>query len=122
MSTVTVLVVEDTALLAKHFERQLRCAGYEVVLARHVYGALEIIDEINPDVLVLDMLLGGANAMTLLHELQSHDDLASMPVVLVTQLASELKLEDMRPYGVRVILDKTTMRPDDLTEAVGAVL
>lgn len=122
MSTVTVMVVEDTALLAQHFSRQLHSAGYEVAWVRHVYDAIRQIDETRPDVLVVDMLLGGTSAMTLLHELQSHSDLATIPVVLVTQLANELALDEMQVYGVRVILDKTTMHPRDIVDAIEGIL
>jgi len=118
MSTIDVLVVEDNDWLAGQYLRVLKAAGFS---ARHVSNALaaiDLIDEVLPRVIVLDMLLAVTTGMALLHELRSHDDLAQLPVIVVTNLADELKLEDLRPYGVTQLLDKTTMHPDDIATAV----
>lgn len=120
---MNVVVVEDSILMSHHFKRTLEKEGYVVTVSPHALGAIELIDEINPDVIVLDMLLTGSTAFPLLHELQSHEDLASIPVVMVTSLAEDITLETLQPYGVARLLDKTTMHPDDLVAAVrGAVL
>jgi len=37
-------------------------------------------------------------------------------------LASELSIDNLKPYGVKRILDKTTMEPDDVVAAVRNVL
>ena len=68
------------------------------------------------------MLLAGTTALALLHELQSHTDTAKVPVILCTNLADGLDLEELAPYGVRRIVDKTTMQPDDIVAAVKSVL
>lgn len=120
---MNVVVVEDDEWLAEHYIRVLERAGYQVQHAPHAVSAITVIDKVQPAVIVLDMLLTGATAMTLLHELQSHTDLAGIPVVLITNLADQLRLGDMKQYGVVRIVDKATMQPDDIVAAVrGAVL
>ncbi|MNT81546.1 hypothetical protein D3C72_2211510 [compost metagenome] len=69
----------------------------------------------------MDVLLTGTTAFTLLHELQSYTDTAMVPIVLCTNMAAELELEELESYGVRRILDKATMQPDDLIAAVRSV-
>ena len=118
----TVLLVEDDAWLAELEGDKLDEAGYEVIYAPHAASAVSKIDEKVPDVIVVDLLLTGTTAVPLLHELQSHPDTKNVPVVLCTGLAESLNLEDMKPYGVRRILDKTTMDADDLVAAVKVVL
>jgi CheY-like chemotaxis protein len=54
----------------------------------------------------------------LLHELQSHDDTAELPVILCTSLAQRIQLDDVRKYGVVSVLDKATVTPKLLQEAV----
>ncbi len=115
---MNIVLVEDNILLSHHFERLLTKAGYEVATSPHALGAIHLIDELKPAVIVLDMLLTGSTALPLLHELRSHDDLARIPVVMVTSLAQDIPLETMKPYGVTHVLDKTTMHPNDLIAAV----
>lgn len=120
--TPYILVVEDDIWLAEQHLRTLQAAGLRGEHVAHALAAIDAIDVVRPDVLVLDVLLAGPNAFTLLHELQSHADLAGIPVILCTNSADQLPPEDMGAYGVRQILDKATMHPSDLITAVRRVL
>jgi len=121
-TSLSVLVVEDDRWLAEQYSRVLTKVGYEVKVTSHVLAAVQAIDDFRPDAIILDVLLTGSTAFTLLHELQSYGDTGAIPIILCTNLASELSLEDLRPYGVRRIIDKTKMVPDDLTIALRSVL
>lgn len=118
---LSILVVEDDEWLAEQHARTLKGAGYHVEVVAHALAAMDIIDDTPPDVIILDVLLAGPNAFTLLHELQSHTDLAGIPVILCTNSAQDLAEEDIAAYGVRKVLDKATMHPDDVIAAVKKV-
>lgn len=120
--TPYVLIVEDDEWLAQQHQRMLEAAGIRSNYVAHALAAIDAIDAARPDVLVLDVLLAGPNAFTLLHELQSHSDLAGIPVIFCTNSADDLSSEDVAVYGVRAILDKTTMLPGDLVASVKKVL
>lgn len=120
--TERVVVVEDDAWLAEHYLRVLRRAGYETYHAAHALGAIDVIDDVKPHAVLLDVLLTGTTALALLHELRSHADLADIPVVLATNLADQISLEDVESYGVKRILDKATMHPDDVVAAIRTVI
>ena len=122
MKKYSILIVEDDAWLAEQQVRVLTKAGYKATVSPHPIAAIKAIDTIHPDAIVLDVLLTGSTAFALLHELQSYGDTGSIPVILCTNLAGELSLDDLAPYGVRRILDKTTMLPDDVVAAVRSVL
>lgn len=118
---IKVVLIEDDVLLAAHYERVLEKVGYDVSSISHAIGALDLIDKVKPDVIVLDMLLIGSTVMPLLNEMSTHEDLAALPVILVTSVAEELSLEELAPYGVREVLDKATFHPDDLISAIKKV-
>jgi CheY-like chemotaxis protein len=122
MSTVKVLLVEDDPWLAELEVKVLANAGYDVSFSPHAPSAIVAIDEIKPDVVILDVLLTGSTAFALLHELQSYGDTGELPIILCTNMAESLKLEDVQRYGVKRIVDKTTMHPDDLVAAVRSVV
>ncbi len=122
MKKPLILIVEDDAWLAEQQARVLRQAGYETSFAPHAIAAIEAVDDVHPDVIMLDVLLTGSTAFALLNELQSYGDTGVIPIVLCTNLAADIKLDDVRPYGVKRILDKATMAPDDVVAAVRSVL
>ena len=117
-----IVIVEDDAWLAEHFTRTLSAVGFEAYHYPSAVQAIDAIDELKPDAIVLDMLLTVTTGLTLLHELQSYSDMAAIPVIVCTNSAGELKAGQLAPYGVRRVLDKTTMHPDDLVAAVRSVL
>ena len=116
------MLVEDDPWLAELEVKTLSEAGFLVVHAPHAPSAIVKIDDVRPDVMILDVLLTGSTAFALLHELQSYNDTGELPIILCTNMADSVKLEDVKSYGVRRIVDKTTMKPDDLVAAVRSVL
>ncbi|MBC7459406.1 response regulator [Candidatus Saccharibacteria bacterium] len=117
-----VLLVEDDPWLAELEAGVLKDAGFDVVLSPHAPSAIVAIDEHHPDVIILDVLLTGSTAFALLHELQSYGDTKQVPIILCTNMAESLTLDDIRTYGVKRIVDKMTMQLDDLPAAIRSVL
>jgi CheY-like chemotaxis protein len=120
--TPHVLVIEDDEWQAEQYSRTLAAAGLRTEIVPHALAAIDALDSVVPDVIVLDVLLPGPNAFAFLHELRSHTDLAGIPVILCTNSADQLANEDLEAYGVQRVLDKGTMMPGDLVAAVKKVL
>ena len=117
-----VLIVEDDEWLAEHHVRTLEAAGYSAEFVSHSHEAMDAIDANPPDLLLFDVLLPGGTVFTLLHELRSYVDLASIPIILCTNSAEQLASEDVEAYGVVALLDKTTMTPGEMIAAVKKAL
>ena len=117
-----VLLIEDELWLAEAFAEELSRAGYAVQLVPHAHAAMAVIEDTIPDVIVADMLLTGSTVLPLLHELQTHPDTKAIPVVLCTNIAETLEARALQDYGVKRVLDKTTMTPDDIVAALRSVL
>src|SRR5271154_6336723 len=59
----SVLVVDDEPTIAEVVSRYLRHAGYEVRTAADGPGALDLVAESRPALLVLDLMLPGINGL-----------------------------------------------------------
>lgn len=115
-----VLVVDDNTWQREHLVSLLERAGHSVKSAGDAIAAMEMIDDRAPEVILLDMLLPGANGLTLLHELRTYEDLARIPIVVCSSL--ELPRRELAPYGVVDVLDKAVMQPRDVVAAVEGAL
>ncbi len=118
----TVLIVEDDKWLAEQYARVLEAAGYKTNIALNALMAIDMVDINLPDAIILDVLLTGSTAFALLNELQSYIDTGTIPIILCTSIAGELSIKDLALYGVKQIIDKTTMLPEDLITALKRLL
>ena len=116
-----VLIIEGDPWLGDHLQRSLERESFKVLRASHAYAAIDMIDSERPDAIVTGLLLSGTGALSLLHELQSYVDTANIPVVICNSLPN-ISLDELAPYGVKRIVDVTTMKPDDLPAAVRSIL
>lgn len=122
MSAIKVLVVESEPWLGEQFQRTLQKHGFETGLTSNAYSAIDMVDTMHPDIIVMGLLLSGAGGLGLLHELQSYTDTAKVPVIVCSDETARISLEELRPYGVQRVLDTGTMQPNDLAAAVRSVL
>lgn len=117
-----VLIVEDDIWLADLYGQILTTNGCDIAISHSAIEAIDMVDEHNPDVVMLDVLLAGSTAFALLHELQSYGDTGGIPVILCTNLAESLSFKNIESYGIKRVLDKTTMQPNDIVAAVKGVV
>ena len=93
-------------------------AEFGVISVATADMAIDTLDVSAVDLILLDVMLGSSNAFTLLHELQSHDDLAHLPVILVTSVADSLDPGVLKEYGVREVIDKANLEPTKLSVSI----
>ena len=104
-----VFVVDDDREWLGYYERLL--CDYEVGLFRNGVELMERMNEEVPDVLILDIMLTGPTGFSVLHEMQSYEDLGRVPVIVVSGVGIK---EDLNEYGVVRVFDKEEMRPEEL--------
>ena len=108
----TILIVEDDEDLRRLFRTALALAGYDVVEAGDGLEALQRIDQVLPDLVVLDLLLPGMSGMVVQQELAAQALTRQIPVVVITGTAIEPASLDV------ACLLRKPVSPDDLIEAV----
>lgn len=117
----TILLVEDDVLLADCLGQWLRAAGHDVALATDAQQAIDGLDDAPPQVIILDMLLPGANGVQVLHTLRSHADLAKIPVIICSSVV-QTHTPALKMYGVKKVIDKTTLDRATLCAVVEEVI
>ena len=88
-----VLVVEDDVPLRQFVAERLLSLGVDVIETGDGLAVIDLIQEHNPDCVILDIMLPGKSGMQILEELRASDK--KTPVVVLTTLSGEggLKLE-----------------------------
>jgi DNA-binding response OmpR family regulator len=113
------LIVDDDVWLADNYRLFLEKSGWQVNVTTKAADAINLIDDIKPNVVLLDVMLPWSSASALLNELQSHSDIANIPIVLCSSLdLAAYSANDLAEYGVRQVIDKTKVTLNELCEAL----
>jgi CheY-like chemotaxis protein len=102
------MVVEDDDAIRTMLLTVLEVAGYEALGVRNGGDAFAMLDEWRPDVIVLDLFVPLTDGYELLVRKAARDDLASIPVIVVT--SSTASLPSAAHLGVWAVLQ----RPHDV--------
>ena len=84
-----VLLVDDEDSLRKVMRDLLEREGYIVTEARDGVQALDQVDRVGPDIIVLDLNLPGLDGYGVLSHLRSRPATASIPVIVLTAKGAE---------------------------------
>ena len=89
VAAVKVLLVDDEDSLRKVMRDLLERDGYAVSEARDGVQALDQVDRVGPDIIVLDLNLPGLDGYGVLSHLRSRPATASIPVIVLTAKGDE---------------------------------
>ncbi|MEN8374648.1 MAG: sigma-54 dependent transcriptional regulator [Gemmatimonadota bacterium] len=81
-----ILVVDDESSILNTLQILLKGEGFEVHTASTAGAALELLDDLTPDLVLSDIRMPGKSGLELLDDVRNRD--AEMPVVLMTAQAS----------------------------------
>src|SRR5688500_3183636 len=117
-----ILVIEDDRVAAKLFGNWLTKAGYEVETAPDGTSGLEQIANIQPDAVLLDLLLPGANGWDVLKVIRSTEGFQSLPVVVYTNGYVKEMVDQAKAAGASEVLNKATLTSKQLSDAFVGLL
>lgn len=86
MQLTEILVVDDEQKIIQITSDYLEAAGYAVLAADDGISALRIVDESQPDLIILDLGLPGMDGLDVCRELRKNSDL---PIIILTARGEE---------------------------------
>ena len=117
MADPRLLLVEDDRALADlvtfHFER----AGYQVTRTGDGEEALILVDEVKPDVILLDWMIEGISGIEVCRRLRRRPQSANLPILMLTARGEE----DDRIRGFETGADDYVTKPFSPKELVARV-
>jgi putative nucleotidyltransferase with HDIG domain len=99
-----ILVVDDEEQLCRALKEHLTHRGYRVHTAGDGIDALRTIATVAVDLVLLDMRMPTRDGLSVLNEL--HERFSSVPVIVMTGLATQEEIEDALRLGARSCLSK----------------
>ncbi len=117
MAADRILIVDDDPRIRDILDRMLRGEGYEVRTAADGQEALDLVQEEEPDLVLMDVLMPGLNGFEACRRIKEDPQRLLIPVVLITGLGD---VED-RVAGIKAGGDDFLTKPFEQVELLARV-
>jgi CheY-like chemotaxis protein len=117
-----VLVVEDDKFLSAVLLKKLENEKCAVAHAMTGEEALEKAVSEKPDIVLLDLVLPGANGLDILKTVKENPATKSIPVVILSNLSQQEDMDRAKELGAERFLVKAMSTPEDIISLVAEIL
>ena len=114
----TILLIEDEEMLANMYETKFKTSGYDIHKALDGEAGLKIAEEVNPDIILLDVIMPKLDGFSVLKQLREKPKTKNTPVILLTNLGQDEDVEKGKILGATGYLVKANMTPAEVVEKV----
>ncbi|MFL9926993.1 Hpt domain-containing protein [Herbaspirillum lusitanum] len=101
-----VMVVDDSLTVRKVTQRLLQRAGYRVLLASDGLDAVQQLQQVVPDIFLVDIEMPRMDGFALVRHLRDHSATAALPIVMITSRAAAKHRARAMALGVNEYLGK----------------
>jgi len=113
MSSSSLLLVDDAPEIGFLVKRLMRKSGQEVLVCLDVPSALERLQKLQPDLVLLDLNLPGPSGLELCAHLRGHSEHRERPIALFGSAARTDDLAAALEAGVDFLFDKDLLAQPD---------
>lgn len=117
----TILAIDDDMAERKILQTLFTHWGFNVELATNGKEGLQKAEQIKPDLIITDVMMPDMDGYSMLMNLRSNQDLAEIPVVVMTGQSGERYETISKGFGAIHHMDKP-VNPPDLLEKVKKIL
>lgn len=117
-----VLVIEDDPIMGHVCQRVLGKLGLNVELATDGAKGLELIKSFRPDAVLLDIMMPKTSGIEVLKTLRAQEQFRTLPVIVFTNAAVPVMVEQVTKAGATHVLDKSKFNPVAISELLRGIL
>ena len=121
---IKILVIEDEELLLQVITRKLSSLQFEVISCTSARQALDYLKGMTelPNCIWLDYYLEDMNGLDFLRELRKESKYGNIPIVVVSNSASEEKKNAMMALGATRYILKAEHRLDEIVDTIREIV
>ena len=113
-----ILIIEDDRFLRGLIIKKLGDEGFEVVEAVNGEDGIKKIEEIKPDLILLDLILPGMDGFEVLSQMKKKIEISQTPVIILSNLGQKEDIERGLNLGAIDYLIKAHFTPNEIIDKV----
>ncbi|OHA63970.1 MAG: hypothetical protein A3J30_00025 [Candidatus Wildermuthbacteria bacterium RIFCSPLOWO2_02_FULL_47_9c] len=117
-----ILLIEDDKFLRELIIQKLGKEGYDVTEAPEGEAGLSKMQKDKPDLVLLDLILPGIDGFEVLSRMKKDPNLASIPVIILSNLGQRDDMQKGIALGAKDYLIKAHFTPGEIVEKIRGTL
>jgi len=117
MPKQTILIVDDDEQERDILYQTVQTAGYEVLFANDGESAIERAQSLQPDIILMDIIMPGLNGFNTTRKISKHPDTKHIPIIFISNKA----MESDRTWGMMSGAKAYITKPFDSQEVLDAI-
>lgn len=101
---IKVFVVDDDEGILEAIQIMLETEGYQVTVSSKANGIVEKVQQLSPDVIILDVLLSGEDGREVAKKLKHNSSTKRIPIIMISAHPSAEKT--VKQYGADDFIPK----------------
>src|SRR6188474_517957 len=114
----TVLIIEDDQIILHIYKDQIKKAGFAVEIAVNGEDGLRAVQQINPDFILLDLMLPKVDGVEFLKRIRGQKEFEQTPIFVFTNVYLSDLAKDAAKAGATQVFDKSVVVPQDIIRAI----
>ncbi|NEQ97078.1 MAG: response regulator [Cyanothece sp. SIO2G6] len=106
MTTLSILIVDDETDNFDVIEALLDGQNYQLHYAATGYQALESLNSIRPDLILLDVMMPGIDGIEVCRQIKTHPQWKIIPIIMITALSAKADLANCIEAGADDFVSK----------------
>jgi DNA-binding response OmpR family regulator len=117
-----IAIIEDDQAIAQMYRIKFETEGYEVETAGNGRLGLELAEKMQPDIILLDLMMPEMNGDEMLTKLRKTTWGKNIKVIILTNMGEQEAPDSVKHQNVRRFIVKAEMTPRQVAEMVKAEL
>lgn len=113
-----ITIIEDDPTISQMYRMKFEADGFEVRLAGNGQVGVKVVEQFQPDVILLDLQMPEMSGVEALRVIRKHDWGKTIPVIILTNLGEEEAPNELRDLGVHSYIVKANYTPRQVVEQV----
>jgi len=121
---IKVLLVEDDSFLREICSKKLVKEGYSVYEAMDGEQAMNIVEEVKPDIILLDIILPAIDGFQILSNIRNSKkrEVAKAPIIMLSNLGQDDDIKKAMDMGANDYLIKAHFTTDEIAKKIKKML
>ncbi len=115
---IKIAIIEDDTAISQMYRIKFEAEGYEVETAENGRIGLQLVQDMNPDIILLDLMMPEMGGEEMLSKLRLENWGKDVKVIILTNVGESEAPASIKTLNVEAFILKASMTPRQVAELV----